>query len=229
MRNKKPYIILFSILLIFCVVCAVGVVLFGWGAFSSEFTNNLNQPVPLIGISFGTALLFFLIVFSKTKFGKQALEDLKNGITKAREETEKARDNLNQAKQELVNFKQAKEQEVKELTETYKVAIDGVTQEVNSFKKLSLSVYSQINNVNIQKQVNDYVESEKNKVYNDTSMIIKEAKEEARSEYEQEIIDLKAEIEKVKQIAEENRKVPENGLNDVKNDIQETKEEILNV
>lgn len=226
---KRQYIFLFVILLAFCIACGVGTLIFGWGAFSSEFTNNLNQPVPLIGISFGTALLFFLIVFSKTKFGKQALEKLTNGITKAREETEKARDNLNQAKQELVNFKQAKEQEVKELTETYKVAIDGVTQEVNSFKKLSLSVYSQINNVNIQKQVNEYVESEKSKVYNDTSMIIKEAKEEARSEYEKEIIDLKAEIEKVKQIAEENRKVAQNGLNDVKNDIQETKEEILNV
>ena len=225
---KRQYIFLFVILLAFCIACGVGTLIFGWSAFSSEFTNNLNQPVPLIGISFGTALLFFLIVFSKTKFGKQALENLTNGITKAREETEKARDNLNQAKQELITFKQAKEEEVKELTETYKVAIDGVTQEVNSFKKLSLSVYSQINNVNIQKQVNDYVESEKNKVYNDTSIIIKEAKEEARSEYEKEIIDLKAEIEKVKQIAEENRKVAQNGLNDVKNDIQETKEEILN-
>ena len=219
MRNKKPYIILFSILLVFCVVCAVGVGLFGWGAFSSEFTNNLNQPVPLIGISFGTALLFFLIVFSKTKFGKQALEDLKNGITKAREETEKARDSLNKAHEDLVALKQAKEEEVKALTESYKLAVDGAKQDIRNYKEFSLKVFQEINNVNVQKQVNEYIESEKANVYEDTSLIIANAKEEARSEYKKELEDLRAEINSLKELAEDSKKVAENGLNEIKEEV----------
>lgn len=221
MKKKLPYIILISLILIFCITCLVGIILFGMQSFTEEFKNNMNQPVPLIGISFGTALLFFFVVFSKTTMGKKSLDTLKNGIEIARDETQKAKDTLVETKKAMNEYVEAKEQEVKELTENYKIMIDGARKEARAYKDFMVEVCKEINNVNVQKKVDEFIEENKESVYEDVSSIVESAREEARSEYKQELDDLRLDMSSIKDFIKEQKK-------EAVNITKDTVEEVIN-
>jgi hypothetical protein len=89
---------------------------------------------------------------------------------------------------------------VVEIKETYEVLLVGVKQQKDNLEHLVLEIGGNIHNGNVEKAINNYVDEKAKVVENEISSIVENAKEEARSEYEKEIVDLKAQISELKEL-----------------------------
>lgn len=183
----------------------VGSILWGWNGLVEQTKIILQMPVPIIGCTVLSLLVFTLAIISKTSIGKKSLNTLKGVISGANQKLDEAKTQLIEVKQEFDTYKELKKQEIQEIKETYEVLLVGVQQQKNELENLVLEIGENINNGKIEKAINEYVDEKKNKATTEISEIVENAKDEARSEYINEINDLRHELEDLKQLVATNK------------------------
>lgn len=183
----------------------VGSILWGWNGLVEQTKIILAMPVPIIGCTVLSLLVFTLAIISKTSIGKKSLNTLKGVISGANQKLDEAKTQLIEVKQEFDTYKELKKQEIQEIKETYEVLLVGVQQQKNELENLVLEIGENINNGKIEKAINNYVDDKKNKANTEISEIVENAKDEARSEYINEINDLRHELEDLKQLVATNK------------------------
>lgn len=183
----------------------VGSILWGWNGLVEQTKIILAMPVPIIGCTVLSLLVFVLAIISKTSIGRKSLNTLKGVISGANQKLDEAKTQLIEVKEEFDTYKELKKQEIQEIKETYEVLLVGVQQQKNELENLVLEIGENINNGKIEKAINNYVDDKKNKATTEISEIVENAKDEARSEYINEINDLRHELEDLKQLVATNK------------------------
>jgi len=142
-----------------------------------------NLPLPIAGISVGTAGVFLLILFSKTSLGKK----LYNSVVKS---VKDAVDTLNE-------YKAYADTKIEELRNNYEEKLQIVNAKNEALEKLLITVSENINNKKIKEVVNKYCENS-NEIIAICDVVddkVIEAKEQAVSEANKVIEDYKAKLE----------------------------------
>lgn len=194
------YIIGIALIVAIIVYLIVGYIKWGMDGLVEATKVILAQPIPIIGCSVLYGLIAILVIISKTSIGKKSLNKMNSLLTTANQSLETAKTELSNAKNELVNYASNKEKQIKEIKETYEVLLVGVKQQKDALENLVLEIGENIHNGNVEKAINSYVDEKAKVVENEISSIVETAKEEARSEYEKEIVDLKAQISELKEL-----------------------------
>lgn len=162
-----------------------------------------NLPLPIAGISVGTAGVFLIILFSKTSLGKK----LYNSVVKL---TKDAIDTLNE-------YKAYADKRIEELRNMYEEKLQIVNAKNEKLEKLLIAVSENINNKKVKELVNAYCEESKEiiAIADIVDDAIVEVKEQAVAEANKVIEDYKAKLEaefnerKAKYEAELNNKIAE--------------------
>ena len=199
------YIIGIAALLGIIAYIIVGTILWGWNGLVEQTKIILAMPVPIIGCTVLSLLIFTLAVLSKTSIGRKSLNTLKGVISGANEKLDEAKTQLYEVKQEFETYKELKEQQIKEIKDTYEVMLVGVKQQKDQLEDLVLEIGENIHNGKVEKAINEYVDNKKTQVNDEISEIVETAKDEARSEYVNEINDLRHELDELKQLVAVNK------------------------
>lgn len=178
----------------------VGGIMWGWDGVVEKTKDILAQPVPVISCSVMSALIFVFAVISRTSIGRKALTGMKTLVSDANAKLDDAKNQLIEVKAEFEVYKELKEQQLKEVKETYEVLLVGVKQQKDQLENLVLEIGENIHNGKVEKAINDYVEEKGKQANDEISAIVETAKDEARSEYESELNDLRGDIAELKQI-----------------------------
>lgn len=231
MKTKKyPYVIVITIVALFVLACVIGTLIFGWTEFEKELRNSLALPIPIIGITMGSLLLVLLLLFSKTSLGKALLNKSLDALNKGIQATNECKQILAETKKSAEEMVVAKQKELEEFKETSAALVDGVRQEVRNKEQFYLEVFKEINNVNIQEKVDAYIQEETSQQFEDASEIIKNAKDETRKEYDNQLEEMNKQIELLKKAIYENKEEVhvqfENGKKEIGEIVEDVKEEI---
>ncbi len=229
MKKKLPFILVICIVALFVIACVIGTLLFGWTEFELELRKSLALPIPIIGITMGSLLLVLLLLFSKTSLGKKLFNESLNAMNKGIQATKECKQILQDTKKAAEKLVEEKEEELKAVKQTTTVLVDGVRQEVRNKEKFYLEVFKEINNVNVQEKVNEYIKEE-TKQFEDVSEIIKTAKDETRKEYDNQFEEINKKIELLNKAVNENKEEVhvqiENGKKEIGEIVEDVKEEI---
>lgn len=177
-----------------------------------ELKNNIewfcNLPLPIVGISVGTAFAFLLIIFSKTSLGKKIYS--------------KAVAKVDNAVSLLKSYKETADKKVEELKCKYEEKLQIVSAENKKLEKLLIAVSENINNKKVKELVDAYCEESKEVIA--IADIVDDAVIETKEQYEKQakgiIDDFKAKLQeeydvKAKELDEQIAKYKEL-LNEVK-------------
>lgn len=230
MKKKLPFILVICIVALFVIACVIGTLLFGWTEFELELRNSLALPIPIIGITMGSLLLVLLLLFSKTSLGKKLFNESLNALNKGIQATKECKQILQDTKKAAEKLVEEKEEELKAVKQTTTVLVDGVRREVRNKEQFYLEVFKEINNVNVQEKVNEYIKEETSQQFEDASKIIKNAKDETRKEYDNQLEEINRQIELLKKAVYENKEEVhvqfENGKKEIGEIVEDVKEEI---
>lgn len=152
------------------------------------FAENLkifwNQPVPIIGFTVGTIIIGALFIIGKTSIGKKALNKLKALYEDLKSRYENALEMFYTTKNEFDEFKKEKEEEIKQIGETYELKLNAYKERMvkqdeiikvlceNSPNKKVKDAFANYSPVSLDLPLNEAVES---------------IKEETEKEYESRI------------------------------------------
>lgn len=167
-----------------------------------------NLPLPIVGVSVGTAFAFLLIIFTKTSFGKKVYL--------------KAVAKVDNAVSLLKSYKETADKKVEELKSEYEEKLQIVSAENKKLEKLLIAVSENINNKKVKELVDAYCEESKKVIA--IADIVDDAVIETKEQYEKQakgiIDDFKAKLQeeydaKAKELDEQIAKYKEL-LNEVK-------------
>ena len=186
-----------------------------------EWLDNItHNPAFLAVSSILTAIIGALILFSKTSFGKKALQKMVDLCKSIQNEFKSTKETVDDAVDLMQNTKKEMEDLKEQVFEEVKVYFDYIS----CFEKGFHDVVSQIPNAKVQAALLEFESTWKEKKkkieehigasYDQFDEKLKEIEEEKNKE----IGDLKHEIEELKQLIENSIKVVESGENEQRNE-----------
>lgn len=186
-----------------------------------EWLDNItHNPAFLAVSSILTAIIGALILFSKTSFGKKALQKMVDLCKAIQNEFKSTKETVDGAVDLMQNTKKEMEDLKEQVFEEVKVYFDYIS----CFEKGFHDVVSQIPNAKVQAALLEFESTWKEKKkkieehigasYDQFDEKLKEIEEEKNKE----ISDLKHEIEELKQLFKNSIKVVESGENEQRNE-----------
>lgn len=175
-----------------------------------ELKNNIewfcNLPLPIVGISVGTAFAFLLIIFSKTSLGKKIYS--------------KAVAKVESAVSLLKTYKEDADKKVASLKSEYEEKLQIVNAKNEKLEKLLIAVSENINNKKVKELVDTYCKESKEVIaiadvvddaiietkeqcVKETQSIIEEYKEKLQAEFDSKSKELEEQIAKYKELLNE--------------------------
>ena len=162
-----------------------------------------SLPLPIAGISIGTAGAFILIIISKTSLGKKMYA--------------KAIAKCEQARTELKTYKDFADNKINELKGEYEEKLQLVSAQNEKLEKLLIAVSENIHNAKVETLVKDYCEKSheiiaiadvvddaiietKEQCVKEAQSVIDEFKEKLQAEYDSKAKELDEQIAKYKEI-----------------------------
>ena len=120
-----------------------------WNELTRIIEEFWNKPVPIIGFTVGAIIIGVLMILEKTSIGKKALKELRAKY----EEIKNSADAMKNVCDKLLDEKDSIIEEMKKEYET-KLAI--IQEQRNKEKEIIIAVGRNINNVKIQKIIDEY-------------------------------------------------------------------------
>ena len=164
-----------------------------------------SLPLPIAGISVGTAGMFLVIIFTKTSFGKKVYN--------------KALAKVDEAVAKLNNYKAHADKEIEELKEYYEEKLQLVDAKNERVEKFAIAVSENINNKKVKELVDTYCEKSneviaiadivddavietKEQCYKEAEKVISEFEEKLEEKFKEKEKELEEQIEKYKTLCE---------------------------
>lgn len=146
-----------------------------WEQISYNIEQFWNKPIPIICFIAVMLIIIFLIIFSKTSFGKKALNELKLKF----DVMKNMFDEIIKAKDEIIN---RKEEIIAEMKQDYEDKLALIQAEKDKEKEVIIAIAQNINNIKIKKIIEEY----KHTVSPESiSELVEEVKKDYESKYEQ--------------------------------------------
>lgn len=164
-----------------------------------------SLPLPIAGISVGTAGAFLVILFSKTSLGKKLYN--------------KAMAKIEEAISKLNTYKAHADKEIEELKEYYEEKLQLVNEKNKQLETLLIAISENINNKKVKELVDTYCEKSneviaiadivddavieaKEQCYKEAEKVISEFEEKLEEKFKEKEKELEEQIEKYKTLCE---------------------------